>query len=222
MTAADATVFIVDDDLAVLKALARQLTAAGYRVATFPSAQEFLNGYAQEHAGCLLLDVAMPGLDGLELQRRLTETGRNLPIVFITGHGDVRMTVQAMKNGAVDFLTKPILEAELIGVLREAIDRDASTRQARSELAEIERRIASLTPREHEVLKRVVAGKRNKQIAAELGTVEKTIKAYRGRVMEKMQASSLAELVLLAKRAGIATTSRLHSTKYRGARSPAD
>ncbi|QSA97849.1 response regulator transcription factor [Methylococcus sp. EFPC2] len=202
MTPAEPTVFLVDDDPALLKALERLLKSAGYRVAAYASAEAFLNSYDAEQAGCLLLDLAMPGMSGLDLQRWIGDTGAGLPIVFLTGHGDIPASVRAMKGGAVDFLTKPVADEVLFATIREALERDAAARLSRHERALTLCRIASLTPRELEVLEHVVAGKLNKQIAAELGTVEKTIKVHRARVMQKMQAHSLAELVRLAELAG--------------------
>ncbi len=206
MSAAEPTVFIVDDDPAVRKALTRLLRTADYRVEAFEGAEAFLNLYNPQHPGCLLLDVAMPGLDGLALQQRLREADACLPIVFLTGQGDIPASVRAMKGGAVDFLSKPVDDAALFTALREAIGLDAAARLAREGQVLIQRRIASLTPRELEVLRQVVQGKPNKQIATELGIAEKTIKIHRGRVMEKMQARSLAELVRLTEYAGLVST----------------
>ena len=197
------TIFIVDDDPAVLKSLARLLRSAGLAVETFPSSQAFLNHYLPHTPGCLVLDVAMPGLNGLELQKTLTAKDSAIPIVFLTGHGDIPMSVQAMKRGAVDFLTKPVNDDDLLAAVRAALEKDRVARLARAEVAEIEQCLATLTPREREVLEHVVTGQMNKQIATQLGTVEKTIKVHRARVMEKMKASSLAALVHLAERAGV-------------------
>jgi FixJ family two-component response regulator len=202
MTTGESTVFLVDDDPAVLKALARQLRSAGYRAETFEGAEAFLNHYEPQRPGCLLLDLAMPGLDGLELQRRLREADCGPPIVFLTGQGDIPAGVRAMKSGAVDFLTKPVAEEALFAAIGEALARDAECRRARDELARVRTCLASLTPREHEVLEGVVAGKLNKQIAAELDTAEKTIKIHRARVMAKMRAGSVAELARLIERLG--------------------
>lgn len=197
------TVFIVDDDPAVLKGLSRLLRSAGLAVETFPSSQDFLNHYLPNTPGCLVLDVAMPGLNGLELQKTLTARGSAVPIIFLTGHGDIPMSVQAMKRGAADFLTKPVDDDALLKAVRTAIEKDRIARRARAEIAEIQQRLATLTPREREVLEHVVTGQMNKQTAAKLGTVEKTIKVHRARVMEKMKAQSLAELVHLAEKAGV-------------------
>ena len=198
-----ATVFVVDDDPAVLKSLSRLLRSARLDVVTFSSPREFLERHDPCALGCLVLDVAMPGLNGLELQEALTAKGSELPIIFLTGHGDIPMSVQAMKRGAVDFLTKPVNDDDLLKAIHVAIEKDRLQRQARAEVAEIQQRLATLTPREREVLEHVIAGQLNKQTAADLGTVEKTIKVHRARVMEKMKAQSVAELVRLAEKAGI-------------------
>jgi RNA polymerase sigma factor (sigma-70 family) len=203
-TSTEPTVFVVDDDPAVLKALSRLLRSAGLRVETFAACEAFLARDDPQAPGCLLLDVALPGLDGLALQRRLAEARQPRPIVFLTGHGDIPMGIQAMKDGATDFLTKPAQDEALLGAVRTALERDREARQARAVLADIERGLAALTPREREVLRHVVAGKPNKQVAAELETTEKTIKVHRARVMSKMQASSLPDLVRMAAQAGIA------------------
>jgi FixJ family two-component response regulator len=203
MSSSSPTVFVVDDELSVRQSLSRLLRAAGFNVATFGSAQEFLERYDPNTPGCLVLDVAMPGLNGLELQEALVARDSLLPIIFLTGHGDLPSGVRAMKRGAVDFLGKPIDATDLIEVVRDAIEKNRIARRVDTELIEIRRRLATLTPREYEVLRHVVSGKLNKQIAANLGTVEKTIKVHRARVMEKVQAGSLAELVRLAQRAGI-------------------
>ena len=197
MNASSPTVFVVDDDAAVRKSLVRLLQSAGYQVEAFATAKEFLTHW-QEHAttGCLVLDVQMPGLSGLDLQRELRSTARSLPIVFITGHGDIPMSVMAMKAGAVDFLAKPFQAEDLLRAIEEAITKAAEKESEQSERAEIEQRYALLTPREREVMTLVVRGLANKQIATELGTGEKTIKVHRGRVMSKMRVRSVAELVL--------------------------
>jgi FixJ family two-component response regulator len=206
MSDAKEIVFVVDDDASVLKGLRRLLAAAGLEVAGFESPQQFLERFDPGAPGCLVLDLAMPGLNGMELQQELAARGSTLPIVFLTGHGDVPTSVQAMKRGAADFLTKPVDEKDLLAAIRNAFEKSRALRTAQAETAEIERRLATLTPREREVLQHIVAGKRNKQVAGELGTVEKTVKVHRARVMEKMQARSLAELVRLAERAGIRGT----------------
>ena len=197
------TVFIVDDDAAVLKSLTRLLRSARLNVMAFGSPQEFLERHDPRAPGCLVLDLAMPGLNGLELQAALTVKGSAIPIIFLTGHGNIPTSVQAMKRGALDFLTKPVNDDDLLKAVQVAIEKDRIARIARAELEDIQARLDSLTPREREVLTHVVSGQLNKQTAADLGTVEKTIKVHRGRVMEKMKVQSVAELVRLAERAGI-------------------
>jgi len=194
------TVFVVDDDPAVLKGLSRLLRAARLTVSTFSSSQEFLEQLDPLGPGCLVLDLAMPGLNGLELQEALMKKGNAVPIIFLTGHGDVPTSVQAMKRGALDFLTKPVNDEDLLKAVYAAIEKDRNARQARAELDEIRERLATLTPREREVLTHVVSGQLNKQIAFDLGTVEQTIKVHRARVMEKMKVHSVAELVRLTER----------------------
>ena len=203
MSQGEPTVFIVDDDPAVLKSLSRLLRASQVNVVTFGSPQEFLERYDPHTPGCLVLDVAMPGLNGLELQEALTAKGSDIPIIFLTGHGDIPMSVQAMKGGALDFLTKPVHDKDLLKAVEAALEKDRIERQRRAELDDIQERLATLTPREREVLIHVVSGQLNKQIAYDLGTVEKTIKVHRARVMEKMKVGSVAELVRLTERAGI-------------------
>jgi FixJ family two-component response regulator len=203
MTNPTSAVFIVDDDPGVRKALSRLLQPAGFEVYCFASAREFLNLQDVNQPGCLLLDLAMPGLNGLELQEALAASGCERPIVFISGQADVPMSVKAMKAGAVDFLTKPFEEDVLLTAVRAAIERDAHLRRARTQRASVEQRLATLTQREREVLEHVISGKINKQIAADLGTVEKTIKVHRGRVMAKLGATSVADLVRVAEQAGI-------------------
>jgi FixJ family two-component response regulator len=198
-----ATVTVVDDDAAVRKGLARLLRSAGHAVETFASAGEFLERRVPGAAGCLVLDVNMPGLNGLQLQEALAGDGGGLPIIFLTGRGDIPMSVQAMKRGAVDFLTKPVSDETLLSAVDLALERDRLQRSIRAEVDRIRARLATLTPREREVFAHVVAGHLNKQTAAELGTVEKTIKVHRARVMEKMEVRSVAELVHLAERAGL-------------------
>lgn len=204
MSTAASKVFLVDDDPAVLRALTRLLRAAGFEACAYPSALTFLKEHDAAAPGCAVVDLAMPGLTGLELQRALAASGCERPIVFITARGDIPASVQAMKAGAVDFLTKPFDDKELLSAIRAALEKDRRARQLRAELQFVEQRLARLTPREREVLTHIVAGQLNKQIAAVLGTVEKTIKVHRARVMEKMEAKSLAELVRMAERAGVA------------------
>jgi FixJ family two-component response regulator len=199
-------VYVVDDDPVVLRALERLLESAGFEVAAFPSAREFLERHDQAAAGCLLLDLAMPGLNGLELQAMLEQRASHLPVVFLTGHGDIAASVRAMKQGASDFLTKPVDDALLIATIRDALARDRAQRASRVELESITQRLATLTERERQVLELIVAGKLNKEIAAELGTVEKTIKFHRANLMHKMGVRVVADLVKLAERAGVGRT----------------
>ena len=196
-------VSIVDDDPAFLRSLSRLLKEDGWIVETYESAEAFLASWNPQAPGCLLLDVTLPGLDGLELQHRLAGAGLALPIVFLTGHGDIPMSVRAIKAGAADFLTKPVSAEALLASVRAAIASDAATRQGRADLAQLEQRLATLTPREREVLAAVAAGRLNKQIAADLGIVEQTVKFHRARIMERMQARTAAELMLIAATLGI-------------------
>lgn len=196
-------VYVVDDDPDVLKALGRLLESIGMDVAAFTSPQQFLASYDGTTPGCLVLDLALPGLSGLDVQQALEERACALPIVFLTGRGDIAASVQAMKHGAADFLTKPIDDAVLIAAIRAALARDQALRPARVERERIAKCIATLTERERQVLDLIVAGRLNKQIAAELGTVEKTIKYHRGNLMRKMGVRVVADLVKLAERAGI-------------------
>jgi FixJ family two-component response regulator len=204
MTSAAPVVFVVDDDSSVRDSLRRLITSVGFSVEVFPSAQAFLRARRADAPGCLVLDVRLPGLSGLDLQRELADTDAALPIIFLTGHGDIPMSVRAMKAGAVEFLTKPFREQDLLDAIRSAIERDRAVRAERHERSELRSRYASLTPRERDVLARIVAGLLNKQIAGELGTSEATVKEQRGHVMAKMQAGSVAELVRFASRLGIA------------------
>jgi FixJ family two-component response regulator len=197
------TVFIVDDDPDVCRAVGRLVRGAGYEVREFNSAHDFLVAHEPEPPGCLLLDLSMPDVDGLQLQRSLVASGCHRPIVFLSANGDVHNTVRAMKAGAVNFLTKPVDEDELMEALAEAVALDARGRAAWETRNTVTGRIATLTPRERQVLEKVVAGRLNKQIAAELGTVEKTIKVHRSRVMQKLHAASLIQLIEIAKLAGI-------------------
>jgi FixJ family two-component response regulator len=194
---------VVDDDPSVLRALTRLLSAAGLQARGFPSPAAFLQAHDPATPGCLLLDLALPGLDGLEVQQALSAADCARPIVFITGRGDIPTTVRAMKGGAVDFLTKPVKDRDLLAAVRNAIEIDRAAREAQAEMGALRQRLASLTPREREVLAHVVAGRLNKQIAADLGTVEKTIKVHRARIMEKMAVRSLADLVRVAERLGL-------------------
>ncbi len=204
MTAPPApTVFVVDDYAPVRSSISRLLRAAGFAVAAFASAEQFLAQYDPHMPGCLILDLAMPTTDGLELQRLLAKTGSVLPIIFLTGEGDIPKSVRAMKQGASDFLTKPVNDEDLLAAVRVAIEKDRALRREQAELSEVRTRLATLTPREREVLEYVVTGKLNKQIADDLGTVEQTVKVHRARVMQKMRVQSVAELVRLTERCGI-------------------
>ena len=205
------TVFVVDDDAAIRKAVSRLLRSAGITVAVFESPTEFLAQYDANTPGCLVLDLAMPGFNGLQLQTALREKGSILPIIFLSGHGDVSKSVQAMKQGAFDFLTKPVNAKNLLPAIRAAIERDAVARRQQANLAEICARLDTLTPREREVLEHIVAGKLNKQIAGDLGISEATVKMHRARVMTKMKVQSVAELVRLAEQCGIRGTNSLKS-----------
>ena len=200
MSAGDAIVYVVDDDASSRQSLEFLIRTSGYTVRAFSSSKEFLASPRAEIPACLVLDVRMPGLTGLELQGELAKMGVRLPIIFITGHGDIPMSVQAMKAGAVEFLTKPFREDSMLRAIALAIDRDRVAHRARLEMAELRRRHARLTPREREVMASVVTGLLNKQVAAELGAAEKTIKAHRAKVMQKMEAASLADLVRMSEK----------------------
>jgi FixJ family two-component response regulator len=205
------TVFVVDDDAAIRKAVSRLLRSAGIAVAVFASAREFLAQYDPATPGCLVLDIAMPGFNGLQLQIALREKGSILPIIFLTGHGDVSKSVQAMKHGAFDFLSKPVKDKDLLTAVRAAIERDAVARPEHAKLSQIRARLDTLTPREREVLEHIVAGKLNKQIAADLRITEATVKMHRARVMAKMKVQSVAELARLMERCGIRGPNSLKS-----------
>jgi FixJ family two-component response regulator len=202
-------VHVIDDDASFRTAVERRLKFAGYDVETYSSAQQLLDRFPEAEApGCILLDVQMPGLNGLELQSRLIERGSILPIVFVTGYADTPATVRAIKAGAEDFLTKPASSEQLIDAIERALARYRSSRHQRNELNSLRRLVATLTPRERQVFNLIVRGKINKQIAYELGTTERTVKAHRHQVMEKMQVHSLAELVSNAERLGMLEPSR--------------
>ena len=204
MTEQPPVVIIVDDDQSFRTFLVRLVGTIGLKAMPFASAEEFLTARRPDGPACLVLDVQMPGLSGLDLQRELTRVGHQLPIVFITGHGDIPMTVEAMKAGAVGFLGKPLRNQDLLDAVKEGISLDRESRQRRDEVAELRRRYESLTAREREVFALVAAGLLNKQIALKLGTTERTIKAHRGQMVQKMQADSVADLVRMADKLGIA------------------
>jgi len=199
-------VFVIDDDASMRDAVSRLLNAVGLTVQTFASAREFLAGRLPDVPGCAVLDVRLPGLSGLDLQREMVERGIHIPVIFITGHGDIPMSVQAMKAGAVEFLTKPFRDQDLLDAVRSGIQLDRQGRKERAELAELRDGLRQLTPREREVMSLVVAGLLNKQIALRLGTSEKTIKIHRSHVMQKMRADSLADLVRMSQKLGIEIT----------------
>ena len=203
MTDSAAIVFVVDDDPSVRRSLKRLIKSAGFTVESFASAQEFLERPRPDIPGCLVLDIHMPGVSGLDLQDELAAAEVNLPIIFLTGYGTVPASVRAMKAGAVDFLEKPVDDRALVDAIQHAVERNRRARREQAEIKEIQGRVDSLSPREREVFSLLLTGMLNKQIAFELGTTEKTIKVHRGRVMEKMQAGSMAELVRLAGKLGM-------------------
>ena len=204
MTEARPIVFVVDDDLSVRRSTERLIRSVGLEVQTFASAREFLKNPPPERPACLVLDVRMPGLSGLDLQRDLTQSGIHIPIIFITAHGDIPMSVRAMKAGAAEFLTKPFRSRNLLDAVRAAIDRDRSASKDRSEIEELRQRYKQLTPREREVLPLVAAGLLNKEVAGKLATSERTIKFHRAHIVQKMRAASLADLVRMVEKLGVA------------------
>jgi FixJ family two-component response regulator len=199
----DSIVFVVDDDSSVREAIESLIQSVGLRVETFETAQEFLRSKRPDVPGCVVLDVRLPGLSGLDLQRELAAHGIKLPVIFITGHGDIPMSVRAMKAGALEFLTKPFRDQDLLDAIQQALERDRTARQHQMETTQLRERFDSLTSREREVMGLVVSGLLNKQIAGELGTSEVTIKIHRSQVMKKMGAGSLAELVRMTEKLGI-------------------
>jgi FixJ family two-component response regulator len=199
----DITIAIVDDDSSVRKGLERLIRSVGWKTETFGSAQEFLASARTEAPTCIVLDLQLPGLSGLELQKQMTEGGVETPIVFLTGHGNITASVKAMKAGAIEFLTKPVDEQDLLNAIQEAIERDRRTRQQQADVRDLRDRYESLTSREQEVMQQVVFGLLNKQIAAELKITEDTVKFHRGHIMRKMRAGSLADLVRMAENLGI-------------------
>jgi FixJ family two-component response regulator len=199
----DTTIAIVDDDPSVRKGLERLIRSLGWKTETFGSAQEFLAGARTESPSCIVLDLQLPGLSGLELQKQMTEAGIETPIVFLTGHGDIPASVKAMKAGAIEFLTKPVEAQHLFNAIQEAVERDRRTRQQQADVRNLRNRYESLTSREQEVMQQVVSGLLNKQIAAELKITEDTVKFHRGHIMRKMRAGSLADLVRMAENLGI-------------------
>ena len=205
MSEAGGVVFVIDDDPSMRESLKNLIRSVGLRAEAFASADEFLGSQRIDAPGCLVLDVRMPGMSGLELQKRMVEAGTDIPIIFLSGHADIPMSVQAMKACAVEFLTKPVREQDLLDAIQQGLERDRAAVAKRAEVDDLRDRFDSLTPREHDVMRHVIAGLLNKQIAGKLGMSETTVKIHRHHVMEKMKAASLAELVRMADRLGIPT-----------------
>jgi len=205
MTEAGGVVFVIDDDPSMRESLKNLIRSVGLRAEAFGSADEFLGSKRLHGPGCLVLDVRMPGMSGLDLQKRMVEAGTDIPIIFLTGHADIPMSVQAMKAGAAEFLTKPVREQDLLDAIQQALERDRAAVAKRAEVDDLRDRLDSLTPRERDVMRHVIAGLLNKQIAGELDMSETTVKIHRHHVMEKMRAGSLAELVRMADRLGLPT-----------------
>ncbi len=205
MTSVDAAVFVVDDDPLIRDSLEQLIKSVGLKAYTFSSAQEFLEKDLPDEPGCLILDIRMPRLSGLDLQDELAQKGLTLPVIFITGHGTVPLSVRAMKAGAVDFIQKPFEDQQLLDAIHQAIDKDIQKRREKAEISEIKKRVESLTPREYEILLAVTAGMLNKQIAYDLKLSENTVKTHRAHIMQKMKVESLADLVRLTERVGITT-----------------
>ena len=205
MAELEATVYVVDDDASVRRSTERLIRVSGFNVQTFESARDFLSSPRPEGPGCLVLDVRMPGLSGLDLQQELSQSGEQIPIIFLTGHGDIPMSVRAMKAGAAEFLTKPVKQRTLLEAIQAAVERDRATCQARAATEGLRARYEQLTPREREVMSLVVAGLLNKQVAGELETAERTIKFHRAHIMQKMGVESLAELVRMVEKLGVSS-----------------